>query len=75
MGLGDSEVRLAGYALQLPFAGPVASHWLVETMKSAFALRTHLGDPGLCTQDSDCFLDVDAVLNDTLSTDFADSLR
>ncbi len=65
----------AGYAKQLPFAGPVGSHWLVEAMKTAFALRTHLGDPGPCTSQETCFLDLEAVLNDTLSEDFAESLR
>ena len=44
-------------------------------MKSAFALRTHLGDPGPCTNEEDCFLDLEAVMNDTLSEEFADGLR
>ena len=66
---------IPGYARQLPFAGPVGSHWLVEAMKTAFALRTHLGDPGSCTSKDDCFLDLEGVLNDTLSEDFADGLR
>lgn len=66
---------LLGYALRTPFAGPLIQHWLVEAMKSAFALRTHLGDPGLCSGTQDCFLDLDSVLNDTLSEEYADSLR
>ena len=65
----------AGYSQPLSFMGPLASHLQVEAMKSAFALRTHLGDPGACSNSSNCFLDLEALLNDTLSLDFADSLR
>ena len=44
-------------------------------MKTAFALRTHLGDPGPCTGREDCFLDLEAVLNDTLSEEYGATLR
>jgi hypothetical protein len=55
--------------------GPLASHLQIEALKSAFALRTHLGDPGRCSNQTDCFLDLEALMNDTLSVDFANSLR
>lgn len=56
-----------------PFAGANAqgSHHLVEAMKNAFAMRMQLGDPG----PSNSFLDLDAVLADMLSTQFASQLR
>lgn len=69
------ELEYAGYALRAPFAGPVTDHWLVEALKTAFALRTHLGDPGACTTTSDCYLDLTPILNATLSSEFAGSLR
>ena len=55
--------------------GALGSHLQVEAIKSAFALRTHLGDPGACSTFTDCFLDLRDIMNDTLSLDFADSLR
>lgn len=66
-----------GYAVPLPFVGLLESHRLVEAMKSAFALRMHLGDPGDCSSPASprCFLNLTALLNDTLSTDFAAALR
>jgi len=65
----------AGYSQPLSFMGPLASHLQVEAIKSAFALRTHLGDPGTCSNAANCFLDLEALMNDTLSLEFADSLR
>jgi hypothetical protein len=69
---------VAGYSQPLSFMGPLAKHLQVEALKSAFALRTHLGDTGVCSKLTDpaaCFLDLESLMNDTLSLDFANSLR
>jgi gamma-glutamyltranspeptidase/glutathione hydrolase/leukotriene-C4 hydrolase len=62
---------LAGYAAPFGGANSLAAHHIVEAMKSAFALRMHLGDPGPNNQ----FLDLTALVSDMLSPSFADSLR
>lgn len=56
-----------------PFAGgnALGSHHLVEAMKHAFALRMQLGDPG----PDHTFLDLDEVLSDMLSAQFASQLQ
>ena len=56
-----------------PFAGANAlgSHHLVEAMKSAFAMRMQLGDPG----PGNAFLELDDVLANMLSTSFASQLQ
>lgn len=56
-----------------PFAGANAlgDHHLVEAMKHAFALRMQLGDPG----PDHAFLDLDEVLSNMLSTQFASKLQ
>lgn len=64
----------AGYPKWLSFTGDLANHWLVEAMKSAFALRSHMADPGPCNATA-CAQDIFPVLNSTLSSGFADSLR
>ena len=66
---------IADYALPFSFSPGIASHRLVEAMKTGFALRTHLGDPGSCTNASSCFLNLTSLLSDALSPEFASSLR
>ena len=55
----------------------LSQHRTVEALKSAFALRMHLGDPGNCTDASNanCYLDLAPLVSDALSPSFADSLR
>ena len=65
----------ADYTLPYSFSPGIASHRLVEAMKTGFALRTHLGDPGSCTNASSCFLNLTSLLSDALSPEFASSLR
>lgn len=62
-----------GAEFSAPFAGAngQGSHHLVEAMKNAFAMRMQLGDPG----PGNSFLNLDAVLADMLSTQFASQLR
>ncbi len=61
----------SGYQLPMVGSGEIAVHHLVEAMKNAFALRSHLGDPGSDSQ----FLNLTSLLEDALSPDFADMLR
>ena len=68
-------MRDAGYPKWLAFTGSLAEHRLVEAMKTAFALRTHLADSGPCTNGTICTPGTSMVLNSTLSASFADSLR
>lgn len=65
--------RHVGADFPAPFAGANAqgSHHLVEAMKNAFAMRMQLGDPG----PNNSFLNLDSVLADMLSTQFASQLR
>lgn len=50
-------------------------------MKHAFAMRSNLGDPGICkagdmpNTTAGCFQDLQQILNDMLSPAYADSLR
>ena len=60
-----------GYPLPMVGSGELAVHHVVEAMKNAFALRSHLGDPGSDGQ----FLNLMSLLEDTLSPDFGDLLR
>ena len=68
-------MRDAGFPKWLAFTGSLAEHRLVEAMKTAFALRTHLADSGPCTNGTTCTPGTSMVLNSTLSASFADSLR
>ena len=52
--------------------GMLRQHWMVESMKHAFAARTALGDPGT-PQHS--FRNMDALVKDMLDPDFATELR
>ena len=59
---------LAGYDLPLAGSGALGIHRTAEALKHAFALRMSLGDVGFVP-------DLDELLQDMLSTDFADELR
>ena len=67
----DKGMVWPGYQLPMVGSGEIAVHHLVEAMKNAFALRSHLGDPGSDSQ----FLNLTSLLEDALSPDFADMLR
>ncbi|CAI5950578.1 unnamed protein product [Closterium sp. NIES-64] len=58
---------LQGYELPLASAGVLGLHRVVESLKHAFALRMHLGDPA--------FVNVTDVIQDMLSDEFAARLR
>ncbi|CAI7883804.1 unnamed protein product [Closterium sp. NIES-53] len=58
---------LQGYELPLASAGVLGLHRVVESLKHAFALRMHLGDP--------TFVNVTDVIQDMLSDEFAARLR
>ncbi|KAK9819607.1 hypothetical protein WJX72_000222 [[Myrmecia] bisecta] len=62
---------LAGYAAPFASSGALGDHHLAEAMKHAFALRMNLGDPGSNTT----FLQLDSLLADMLSPQFAATLR
>ncbi|KAK9843023.1 hypothetical protein WJX74_005747 [Apatococcus lobatus] len=62
---------LQGYALPLAGSGELGVYHIVEAMKNAFALRSHLGDPGSDAQ----FLNLTSLLDDALSSNFGDLLR
>ena len=52
----------------------------MQAMKHAFAMRSHLGDPGLCSTNSVhgeglCFQDMQPILADMLSSVYAEGLR
>ena len=53
---------------------------IVQVMKDAFAMRSNLGDPGLCTANSVhgqgmCFQDMQPILSDMLAPVYAEKLR
>ncbi|CAI7793060.1 unnamed protein product [Closterium sp. NIES-54] len=58
---------LQGYELPLASAGVLGLHRVVESLKHAFALRMHLGDPA--------FVNMTDVIQDMLSDEFAARLR
>ncbi|GJP53657.1 hypothetical protein CLOM_g12816 [Closterium sp. NIES-68] len=58
---------LQGFDLPLASAGPLGVHRVVESLKHAFAVRMHLGDPA--------FVNVTDVIQDMLSDEFAAQLR
>ncbi|CAI5461697.1 unnamed protein product [Closterium sp. Yama58-4] len=58
---------LQGYELPLASAGVLGLHRVVESLKHAFAMRMHLGDPA--------FVNVTDVIRDMLSDEFAARLR
>lgn len=68
---------MAGYAQPVSSQGPLEAHRLTEAFKHAFAARTYLGDPGWGgrTFKYSPRADVEAVLTDMLSSEYADTLR
>lgn len=68
---------LAGYDLPLAGSGSLGIHREIEAMKHAFALRMSLGDPGpQGAHSKKSFVpDLEKILDDMLSFQYAESLR
>ncbi|KAK9908735.1 hypothetical protein WJX75_002081 [Coccomyxa subellipsoidea] len=73
---------LAAYQEPLAFSGRSRTHRIVEVMKNAFAMRSNLGDPGICkpgdvpgAAGSTCFQDLQDLLTAMLSPAYAETLK
>ncbi|CAL8460578.1 g107 [Coccomyxa elongata] len=81
-GYGDQGNLSKLVQAPLAFSGRSRTHRLVEVMKNAFAMRSNLGDPGICkpgdvpgSADSECFQDLSDLLTAMLSPAYADTLK
>lgn len=66
-----ASITNAGYKLPLAGAGVLGTHRMVEAMKHVYAARMSLGDPG---KDGE-FLDLNPLLADLRSAEYAETLR